>query len=71
MRIIDSSLTTTLQCSPGKESIFAWPKMIVSSWPKVVRPFDDGSDVTTSGLSIGELSDSTVSKMDLLRLLIL
>ena len=46
-------------CSPGK-SMFAWPKMIAPSLPKLVRPFVDGSDVATRGLSIGVLSASTI-----------
>ena len=39
-------------CLPGK-SMFARPKMIAHSWPKVVRPVADGKDVATRGLSIG------------------
>ena len=39
-------------CLPGK-SIFARPKMIAPSWPKVVRPVADGKDVARCGLSIG------------------
>ena len=41
-------------CLPGK-SIFARPKMIGPSWPKVVRPVADGKYVATRGLSIGLL----------------
>ena len=48
-------------CSQDK-SMFMWPKMIAPSWPKVVRPFADGSDVATHGLSIAVLSASTVPK---------
>jgi hypothetical protein len=40
--------------SPGK-SIFARPKMIAPSWPRAVRPFADGDDVATRGLSIRQL----------------
>ena len=35
------------------KSMFLQPKMIVPSWPKVVRPVADGKDVATCGLSIG------------------
>jgi hypothetical protein len=41
-------------CSQDK-SIFAHPKMITPSWPRAVRPFADGDDVATRGLSIGLL----------------
>ena len=37
---------------PGK-SIFARPKMIAPTWPKVVRPVADHNDVARCGLSIG------------------
>ena len=40
-------------CLPGTcKSIFARPKTIASSWPKVVRPDADGKDVASCGLSI-------------------
>ena len=38
-------------CLPGK-SIFARPKMIAPSWPKVVRPIAGGKVVASCGLSI-------------------
>ena len=38
-------------CLPGK-SIFARPKMIAPSWPKVVRPVAGGKVVASCGLSI-------------------
>ena len=38
-------------CLLGK-SMFAQPKMIAPSWPKVVRPVADGKDVATRGMSI-------------------
>ena len=41
-------------CLPGK-SIFARPKTIAPSWPKVVCPVADGKDVARCGLSIGLL----------------
>ena len=41
-------------CLPGK-SIFARPKTIAPSWPKVVYPIADGKDVARCGLSIGLL----------------
>ena len=41
-------------CLPGK-SIFARPKTIAPSWPKVVCPIADGKDVARCGLSIGLL----------------
>ena len=47
-------------CLPGK-SMFARPKMIAPSWPKVVRPVADGKDVARCGLSIGLLSASRLT----------
>ena len=41
-------------CLPG-ESMFAQPKTIAPSWPKIIRPVADGKDVVTRGLSIGLL----------------
>ena len=37
------------------KSMFARPKMIAPSWPKIVRPVADGKDLATRGLSIGLL----------------
>ena len=39
-------------CLPG-ESMFARPKTIAPSWPKIVRLVTDGKDAATRGLSIG------------------
>ena len=44
-------------CSPDI-SIFARPKMITPSWPKVAHPFTDGDNVASCGLSLGLLSAS-------------
>ena len=50
------------------KSMFARPKMIAPSWPKVVA---DGQDVATRGLSIGLLLASTDDIMELLLLLLM
>jgi hypothetical protein len=45
----------TLQFCWTLLTVFAHPKMTEPSWPKDVRPFADGDNVATHGLSIGQL----------------
>ena len=45
----------TLRFRWNDKSVFAQPKMIAPSWPRVVRPVADGKDIATRGLLIGLL----------------
>ena len=50
LKMVMQGLQTAVLCLPSK-SMFARPKMIVPSWPKIICPVADGKDVTTRGPS--------------------
>ena len=54
LKMVMQGLQTAGLCLPDK-LMFARPKMIAPSWPKVVSPVADGKDVASRGLSIGLL----------------